>query len=285
MASLDLRPIGDSNIDIAVSMLMRGFPDHTPAFWSQGLARIRSLHELAKYGPVGYLMTVDDDFAGVILTIRSCRDDAADRADVVHLAGWYMAEPHRWLAARMMKMVVAAAGTVFFDLTPNAAATAINRRLGFDVLDDGVLVYLLPLTALRFGGAAEVWSFERAEPRMRPEDIILLRQHRALGCVVGALRIDEAYSPIIFARSQRWGVSGARLIRADTKKLVTDNLGAISRFLLRQNLFFLRMNAARDDTLTGSPIARWNKPTFIKGPRSRVEVDFTYSEHVVLGIY
>lgn len=284
MTALDLRPIGDSNIDIAVSMLMRGFPDHTRAFWSQGLERIRSLHEPARHGPVGYLMTVDGDFAGVILTIRSGRDEAADRAEVVHLAGWYMAEPYRWLAARMMKMVVAAAGTVFFDLTPNPAATAINRRLGFDVLDEGVLVYLLPVTALRVGGAAEVWSFERAEPLMRPEHAKLLRQHRALGCIVGALRIDGAFSPIIFARSSRWGMSGARLIRADSKRLVSENLGAISRFLLRQRLFFLRMNATRSDALAATPVKRWDKPTFIKGPRSSAEVDFTYSEHVVLGI-
>ena len=284
MTALDLRPIGDSNIDIAVSMLMRGFPDHEPDFWPQGLERIRSLHEPGRHGPIGYLMTVGGEFAGIILTIPSSRDDADGRADVVHLAAWYMEEPHRWLAARMMKMVVAAAGTVFFDLTPNPAATAISRRLGFDVLDEGVLVYLLPVTALRFGGEAEVWSFERAEHRMRPADAKLLRQHRALGCIVGALRVGEAFSPIIFTRSQRRGISGARLIRADSKKLVTDNLGAISRFLLRQNLLFLRMNARRNDSVAGSLIARWNKPTFIKGPRSSAEVDLTYSEFVFLGI-
>jgi hypothetical protein len=284
MASLDLRPIDDSNIDIATSMLMRGFPDHTQAFWSSGLERIRSFHDPARHGPIGYLFTVDGEVAGIILTIPSCRHDSTGCADVVHLSCWYMAEPHRWLAARMMKKVTTAAGTVLFDLTPNPAARAINRRLGFDVLDEGVLIYLLPVTALRLAGAAEVWSFERAEPRMRSEDAKLLRQHRALGCIVGALHVDDTLTPIIFTRSRRQGISGARLIRVDSKKLVTDNLGAISRFLLRQNVLFLRMNATRNDSVAGSLMARWNRPTFIKGPRGSAEVDLTYSEFVFLGI-
>ncbi|QUS38545.1 hypothetical protein RPMA_06635 [Tardiphaga alba] len=283
MASLDLRPIDDSNVDVATSILVRGFPERDDAFWRAGLQRILTMRDAARHPPIGYLMTVGNDDAGVVLTIPSQRPDATGMTDVIHLAAWYMDEPHRWLAARMMKKVVATANTVFFDLTPNPAAQVINRRLGFDLLDEGFLIYLLPLTAMRFGGSATVLSFEHAYDELTADDRHLLAQHRALGCIVGALRTGGQVSPLIFTPMQRRGVPGVRLIRAASKQLVTDNLGAISRFLLRQKVLFLRMDATRKDSAAGSFAARWTEPTFIKGPRGSAEVDLAYSEFVFLG--
>lgn len=283
MAALDLCPIDDSNVDVATSMLLRGFPERGQAFWAQGLQRILTMHDPARHPPIGYLMAVGGETAGVVLTIPSQRHDAGGITDVVHLAAWYMDKPHRWLAARMMKKVVAAANTVFYDVTPNPAAQVINRKLGFDLLDEGFLIYLLPVTALRFGGTAKVLTQAQALPHLTAADAQLLQQHHALGCITGALRQGETLTPLIFVRMQRRGLPGARLIRAQSKQLVTDNLGAISRFLLRQKALFLRVDATRNDSAAGSFAAKWNEPTFIKGPRGSAEVDLAYSEFVFLG--
>ena len=283
MASLDLCPIDDSNVDVATSMLLRGFPERGQSFWSQGLQRILTMHDPVRHPPIGYLMAVDGETAGVVLTIPSQRHDADGTTDVVHLAAWYMDEPHRWLAARMMKKVVAAANTVFFDLTPNPAAQVINRRLGFELLDEGFLIYLLPVTALRFGGGAEILSLAQTLPRLSAQDAKLLQQHHALGCITGVLRHGETLTPLIFARMQRRGLPGARLVRAQSKQLVTDNLGAISRFLLRQKALFLRVDVTRNDSAAGSFAAKWSEPTYLKGSRGCAEVDLAYSEFVFLG--
>lgn len=283
MASLDLCPIDDSNVDVATSMLVRGFPERGAAFWSRGVQRILTMHDPVRHPPVGYLMQIGGDTAGVVLTIPSQRHDPAGVTDVVHLAAWYMDEPHRWLAARMMKKVVAAANTAFFDLTPNPAAQVINRRLGFELLDEGFLIYLLPVTALRSGGTADLLSWAQAMPHLSAQDAELLQQHHELGCITGALRQGDAVTPVIFAPMQRRGVPGARLIRAQSKQLVIDNLGAISRFLLRQKALFLRVDAKRNDSAAGSFAAKWTEPTYLKGSRGSAEVDLAYSEFVFLG--
>ena len=283
MASLDLHPIDDSNVDAAASMLERGFPERGRAFWEAGIQRILTMHDAARHPPIGYLMSVGNDSAGVVLTIPSQRPGALGPINVIHLAAWYMKEQYRWLALRMMKKIVAAANTVFFDLTPNEAAQMINRRLGFDLLAEGFLIYLLPFTALRFGGQGRIESLAQAADELSPYDRQMLEQHHGLGCLVGALRSGSRVSPIIFAPMQRRRLPGARLIRAESKALVTANLGVISRFLLRHNVFFLRMDATRQDSMAGSFAARWTEPTFVKGERSGAEVDLTYSEFVFLG--
>jgi hypothetical protein len=65
--------------------------------------------------------------------------------------------------------------------------------------------------------------------------------------------------------------------------VVTNNLSAISSFLLRKRILFLRMDAKRSDLTAGSMASRWTEPTYIKGGQSRSRVDFTYSEFVFWG--
>lgn len=283
MVSLDLCPINEGNIDVAIAMLDRGFPEQSRAFWAAGLQRILTMHDAARHPPIGYLMKVKNETAGIVLTIPSQRASDAGIINVVHLAAWYIDEQYRWLAARMMKKVVAAANTVFFDLTPNAAAQAINRRLGFDLSNEGFLIYLLPITAFRVGGTTEILSFARAAPDLSPCERTMLEHHQELGCIVGASRFGDRLSPVVFAPMRRRGLPGARLIRARSKALVIENLGAISRFLLRRQKFFLRMDATRQDPVTGSFASRWTEPTFVKGHLGGAEVDLTYSEFVFLG--
>jgi hypothetical protein len=283
MASLDLRPIDDTNVEMAASMLARGFPERSRARWDAGLQRILAMRDTARRPPIGYLMMVGDDHAGIVLTIPSRRADGAGAIEVLHLAAWYIEEPHRWLAARMMKKLVAAADTVFLDLTPNEASQVINRKLGFDLLYEGFRIYLLPVTALRPAGKARMLSFEQAAHHLTAAERHLLEQHRALGCSVGVLRAAARSSPLVFAPMRRRGLPGMRLIRADTRRLVIDHLGTISRWLLRQNRLFLRIDASRSDPAAGSLVSRWNEPAFIKGPRGAAEIDLSYSEFVFLG--
>lgn len=282
MASIDLRPIDRSGLDAATEMLVRGFPERSRDFWVSGLHRILTIHDVTADHPIGYMMTVGGQDAGIILTIPSPQLNGA-RASVAHLAAWYIDQPHRWLAARMMKKVVAANDSVFLDLTPNAASKVINEKLGFSLLNEGFFIYLLPLAAWRTGGTARLVAFDASAHELSEDERRIVEHHRKLGCIVGLLRKAGRLSPMIFSRMQRRGLPGARLILADSKADVTDNLGAISRFLLRQKVLFLRMDATRKDSSAGSFASRWTEPTYIKGARDRADTDFTYSEFVLLG--
>jgi hypothetical protein len=277
---MKLRPIDDCNSGKALAVLKRGFPERTETFWADALRKILSSPSRRDAEPIGFLMAVGAEDVGIVLTIPGQKARQSGRLDVVNLAAWYVDKPHRWLAARMLQKVVAPETSVFTDLTPSAAAQQINQRLGFEILNEGFQVFPLPWTALRARKQARVISLDQAT--LDDATRATLDHHAELGCLVAVLR-NGADHPLIFSRLTRRGVRGARVILTDSKRLIVDNLADISRFLLRNRLLFLQMDANRADATIGSSIARWSSPTYVKGATDRSGIDHTYSELVFLG--
>jgi hypothetical protein len=276
---MKLRPIDDCNSVQALAVLARGFPEKSESFWAEGLQKILASPSRRDAEPVGFLMAMGDEDVGVVLTIPRERgpDDAQD---VFNLAAWYVDEPHRWLAPRMLQKVVAQKA-VFTDLTPSLAAQQINHRLGFEILNEGFQVFPLIWTALRARKQARVISVDGAK---LPDDVrATMDQHARLGCVVAVLQDGAAHHPLIFSRMTRRRLPGARVILTDSKNLIVDNLAVISRFLLRNGMLFLLMDANRTDATAGGSISRWSAPTYVKGATDRSRIDHTYSELIFLG--
>ena len=276
---MKLRPIDDCNSVQALAVLARGFPEKSESFWAEGLQKILASPSRRDAEPVGFLMAMGDEDVGVVLTIPRERgpDDAQD---VFNLAAWYVDEPHRWLAPRMLQKVVAQKA-VFTDLTPSLAAQQINHRLGFEILNEGFQVFPLIWTALRARKQARVISVDRAK---LPDDVrATMDQHARLGCVVAVLQDGAEHHPLIFSRMTRRRLPGARVILTDSKNLIVDNLAVISRFLLRNGMLFLLMDANRTDATAGGSISRWSAPTYVKGATDRSRIDHTYSELIFLG--
>jgi hypothetical protein len=73
----------------------------------------------------------------------------------------------------------------------------------------------------------------------------------------------------------------ARCVLAPGRQLVADNVGAISRFLLRHRLLFLSLHGV---TVPGGIL--WNRSASVqvKGNWERDRLDHTYSEIVFLGV-
>jgi hypothetical protein len=277
---MQLRPIDDHNSGHALAVLRRGFPEKTESFWADGLRKILSSPSRRDAEPIGFLMAVGGEDVGIVLTIPSKQPGHGGTRTVLNLAAWYVDEPHRWLAPRMLQKVVAQGASVFTDLTPSPAAQQINQRLGFEILNEGFQIFLLPCTALRARKQARVISPDQAT---LPDDTrATLDQHARLGCVVAVLR-NGADHPLIFSRMTRKRFPGARVILTDSKKLIIDNLAVISRFLLGSGMYFLQMDANRADATISSSISRWSAPTYAKGATDRSGIDHTYSELVFLG--
>ena len=277
---MKLRPIDDSNSSDALAVLTRGFPERTTSFWVDGLRKILASPSRRDAEPIGFLMAMGGEDVGVVLTIPSERPGPGGMRNVFNLAAWYVDEPHRWLAPRMLQKVVAQAA-VFTDLTPSAAAQQINQRLGFEVLNEGFQVFPLPWTALRARKQARVIPVEQAS--LSDDARATLDQHLRLGCVVAVLQNGADHHPLIFSRMTRRRLPGARVILTDSKSLIVDNLAVISRFLLGNGMFFLLMDANRADATAGGSISRWSAPTYVKGAADRNRIDHTYSELIFLG--
>ena len=277
---MKLCPIDDRNSGNALAVLARGFPEKSESFWADGLRRILASPSRRDAEPIGFLMTMGGEDVGIVLTIPGERSGPGGAPNVFNLAAWYVDEPHRWLAPRMLQKVVAQ-DAVFTDLTPSLAAQAINPRLGFEILNEGFQVFPLPWTALRARKQARVISVDEAK---LPDDVrATLDQHARLGCVVAVLRDGADHHPLIFSRMTRRHLPGARVILTDSKQLIVDNLAVISRFLLRNGILFLLMDANRADATAGGSIPRWSAPTYVKGAADRNRINHTYSELIFLG--
>lgn len=278
---MKLRAIDDCNSAEALAVLKRGFPEKTESFWANALRKILSSPSRRDAEPIGFLMAVGHDDVGIVLTIPGRKTGPSGTRDVVNLAAWYVDEPHRWLAARMLQKVVAREASVFTDLTPSSTVQKINQRLGFEILNEGFQVFPLPWTALRARTQARIISPDEAG--LADATRATLDHHARLGCLVGVLRNGADQHPLIFSRMRRRGLPGVRIILTSSKRLVVDHLAVISRFLLRNRLFFLQMDANRADATIRSSISRWSAPTYVKGATDRSGIDHTYSELVFLG--
>ena len=278
-----LEPIAEGSLDDARSALSRGFPTRPPSFWAEGLDRQAAFQAAAGLGPLGYLLRVKGDVAGVILTMRSLRRDAAgaDRL-VVNLSSWYVEERYRLLAPRMIRQVLAEPADVFTDLTPSPSVTEMMGRLGFARRHDGGMIVLLPAAAMLAAGPGRVT--EIAEADVDPGLHGLIRDHVALGCVACLLRDGAEVHPLVFSTAFRKGLPMARLVYGADAAAVRRNIGPLARFLLRRGIACLEVPANHGEAVAGGWFSRRARPTFVRGEPPAAEVDHAYSEFVFLRI-
>lgn len=276
-----LRPLGIQSIGEALPVLARGFPGIAKSSWAAALRRLSGYRHA---GPVGYLLQAAGRDVGAILAIPSERRNADGSVRrVVNLSSWYVDEEHRWRAPRMLQQIVGDAGALYTDLTPTAPVQAMIGRFGFEAWTEGALLFPLPWFACRPAGGARFLPLHRLPHNALPPAIRgVMEEHAAWGCIGGALSVDGRLHPLIFSRTSRKGVPIARLIYAESRSLVTARIAAVARFLLRERVAVLAINADRRERVPGSIFTRRAPPTFFKGAMSGAQVDHTYSEFVFL---
>jgi len=239
-----MRPIDDENLAQAALLLKKGFAERSHAFWDTSLRQLRIYAEAREAGPIGQLMMVGDTPAGVILTIGS---RLADGTRVVNLSSWYVEQKYRWLAPRMLQSVVADGAAVYTDLSPSAETIRINEALGFRAVTGKLAVLFLPCTALLGGGAGAVVALaDLPEGALTPDELSMLAEHRALGCLCAAIHAGGRYHPVVFNITRRKGVLPvAELVYVARSSLLGEAGAAVARFLLRSGALFLTFPSER----------------------------------------
>ena len=279
-----LRPIGFQSLDEALPVLARGFPAAPAAFWDSGLSRLRQYGAADPAARAGYLLEAEGSDVGVILTIPSTREIGGESHSVVNLSSWYIDERHRWRGPRMLQQVVSNATTLYTDLTPTEPVRAMIGRFGFRNWTEGTLIFMLPLLALKPAKSAHVFPLHKLpSDTFPPFTRRMLDDHAALGCIAAGLWDGDNLHPLIFSRTKRARVPIARLIYAESCDLVITHLAAISRFLLREKLLLMAMNANAQDRVAGSFFTE-SAPAFLKGQTTPPQCDLAYCEYVFLQI-
>lgn len=279
-APLKIVSIDNGNRAAAISLLTKGFPEKSEAFWSRGLALIAEHHERRQLGPVGQMLMKGDAAAGVLLTIKSRLPDTG--TVVVNLSSWYVEPACRWFAPRMLQMASSSEDEVFTDLTPSAEACRLNERLGFHTVTDCTLFYPLPLKALR-PSSARLITLASAQPgTLTSETREMLEDHARLGCVVAIMQADGRHYPLVFLKTSTKRAPSARLIYCEDRAVVQRHISAIARHLLRHGRFAMTMAALEGERNAGGFAAHKSAPIQVKGAWNPQFINETYSELVLL---
>jgi hypothetical protein len=281
-----LRPISFEALDTTLPILSRGFPALGRDAWSVGLDRLRRYGASTPQARAAYLLEADGREVGVMLAIPSKRVDGGAAAHpVVNLSSWYIDPEHRWQAPRMLRSILGCNATLYTDLTPSPPVRAMIGRLGFRAWTEGTLLFALALFALRSTGDSHVVPLRDLPLDAFPAPTRrMLDEHAGFDCLCGGLWDGNALHPLIFSRKIYRGIPAARLIFADARGIVLAHIAAISRFLIREKLLLLAVNADRCERIPYSFFTPRTAPTFYKGPSAPAQCDFAYSEFAFLQV-
>jgi len=146
-----------------------------------------------------------------------------------------------------------------------------------------VLLFCLPWLAISHGATTRILRFEDLSANALPKsDHQILAHHHDLGCLAAAIEVDGRLLPLLFHKTYRTGLPVARLLLAENRQVIADNIATIARFLLRNRVLLLTMHADPDEGIRGSIV--WNKlaPVQVKGDWDRALIDHAFSELVFL---
>lgn len=280
---LKLRAIDEEHLEAAATLLSRGFPSRSLAFWQEGLRRL-SAHSGSMGQPsVGTFLMEGERPVGILLAIPG--KDALTGRKVVNLSSWYVEESHRWSATRLIMAALADKEATYTDLTPTPTAARVNARFGFRSFDITVFLLPLPLTALVGARRNRLVPLDAVPPGAIAGALMAdLRKHRDLGCVVTAIEADGRYHPVVFDIAVRLHVPLARMIFAEDMDLVMRNLGGLARLLVRRGVPLLALQVEAGARI---PFAwAWKRGLCyqVKGERDDRIINELYSERVLLKV-
>lgn len=279
---MKIEPVHSQNLDSAIVLLERGFPERSREFWSNGIAALNRDLGAALDGPIGYLLQDKDTPVGVVLSLRSRRFGAGEQStNIVNFSGWYIDEPYRWYAPLMLKKIFRKVDAVFTDLTPSTSVMQMLPALKFHQWSEGTMLATLPQMISRYRSDVSVLRpDELKEKDCGAVTMKLLRDHERMGCVVCFLKIENSYHPLIFRRRRRGLIPHGYLIYAPNRKLVLSALGNICLFLLKYGIFAVAVNCDRTEC---PPLGIFRRSEFRKHYRGTFDaerIDYAYSEMV-----
>jgi len=275
-----LQPITDSNLEQAYGLLERGFPDRKPRFWRTALNRIRANGGNARADvPVGFLMKSGTRASGIVLTPADVKKmDDGRQTRVVNLSSWFVEDADRWRAPMMMRQVLALENTSFTDLTPTQSVQEMLKAFGFERINSGVSVSVLPLSRLRGQKGARVVALGDLEvSQIDAATRAYLESYQDFDCIVGVLIDGSEQVPLVFKRVHSRQVPLAMLVFSQNNEAVYRNLAAIGGYLGQAGIHLLVLDIPPQGQIPG--IARKKRGNkFARGIKASNRTDFLGTE-------
>jgi hypothetical protein len=255
-----MRPLDDADFAQVATLLHEGFPGLSAGFWAAALQRLKHYGGNRQAGvPLGWLMLNGTEPVGVMLTPASLRLRPDGRTErIVNLSSWYVRPEFRWRAGFMLRGAMVDKTVVYTDLTPSPEVQKMLPLFGFQPLNRGVALHLLPLQCLHPSRGAQIRDLQPDEPWAHagpPREMI--EAHRELGCLPLVLQPPLGPPQLVICRLGRLrGLRLAQLVYADSQSLLLRHRGALARYLLKKGVMLF----VHDTRQSGSTPTAWYRP-------------------------
>ncbi|WP_411033336.1 hypothetical protein [Shinella sp. BYT-45] len=280
---LKLRTIDEGRLAEAAELLTEGFPLRSLAFWQRGLRRLADHNRTMGEPAIGNFLVAGEVPVGILLTIPS--HDPQTGRKLVNLSSWYVKESHRWSAARLMMAALADRNVTYTDFTPTKAAVEVNARFGFRSIGFKRLLLFLPWLAIVGRRRGRLVPLSAVPAGAVPDALMrALGNHEKLGCIVTAIESAGRYAPVVFDVIPRKRIPSARVVYAEGTDVITDNLAALARLLVRRGVPLLTLQV---DESKHVPHARvWERGLCyqVRGEWNDRIINELYSERVLLKV-
>lgn len=277
--------IDQSNIDVAIDLLLRGMPSTNRAFWENGLARMQASHTHRIGGEdIGQLVYAKGKPVGIGLTAVSYQpiDHTGATRRTVNLASWFFEPAHRFRLPFMLSKLLRDKESVFTDLTPTQTVWPILDSLGFKPLNQGVRAILVPAASVYHAKSYRVIPWTAADTSSFSDRLIeTFKEHVIYGCLPFVIETPDRAVPVLVKPCHIKGIPSAQIIYCPDNRILSDAIGGLSRKLVQHGLLVLLIDNPTGAPTRASPVSvsiGSRRRRFIKNGEQTNRTDYTYSE-------
>lgn len=255
-----------------------------PEYWSTALARLAKRERPPTTEKFGYILSVDGIARGAILTIAS--QESGTGRTIVNLSSWFVEEEFRGMgrSLRLYRRASSRADVTYTNLTPSDQMVPLITAFGFVESTSGQMAAVgLSGSRRKPRGTKMLGSQAGAAEGLSDEDLIVLEDHEALGCLTMCLRTPNGLEPLIFIKRKIKGtLPCAQLVLCRSSEVLTEFGSTVTGALWRRGYAFMLVDcSAPIDGLVGRYVPQ-KRRRFYRGEATSHFVDHTYSELVYL---
>lgn len=277
------RPIRNEDLDEVADLLCEGFPARSRKYWTSGLARMAERPGPDGAPPYGYALEADGALVGVLLLLFTGRLEGRPRFNV---SSWYVRPAFRGFATLMVSLALRRKDAVYLNTSPVDHSLPVLEAMGFQPLSRGQYLSV-PLLGRRPAGAAvrRVGAADEAVPGLADEELALLREHAALGCISLVCEAGGCAAPFVFVRRRiRYSPLGvAQLVWAREAADYPALAGALGPALARNGALLVISDANGAAEGLAGRYFPGKAPKFFKGAAAPALNDLAFTEAVIFG--
>jgi hypothetical protein len=278
------RQIGEADVAAVAALLGRGFPTHTPQFWSDALARLTLRKPPPGLPKYGYLLESGGVPVGAVLLICSTMRDGGRVATRCNLSSWYVEPAYRAYAALLVSHALGNKDITYTNVSAAPHTWPIIEAQGFARYCDGIFITVPMFKDLFGGGGVRVLDAAQTPTvAFDPAEQDILKRHAEHDCIsLWCETADRAYPFVFRPRLARRVIPCAQLIYCGDIADFVRFAGPIGRYLARRGKVLVIVDS--NGAIPGLIGTFRSMGKYFKGPHRPRIGDLAYTEFAVLGV-